>query len=412
MDKLDKVFEVIDGYSDEVIRLQGELTRRVALGPANGGTGEHEKALFLMNELQSLHPDSIEEVRAPQEGAAGGYRPNLVARWNGRKRVPCIWILSHMDVVPGGDPALWEGDPYRIHVEGDRIYGRGVEDDQHAIVGSLLAVKALRETGVPFGRPVWLAMVADEETGNRYGLAHLLEHRRGLFSPEDLIVVPDAGNEQGTMIEVAEKSVLWLRFTVKGKQCHASTPQKGRNSLYGAARVIIALDALQERFDAVNPLFHPPGSTFVPTRIEANVPNVNTAPGRDVFYMDCRVLPQYPLDNAVRAARKTADAAASELGLQVEVEVVHMEEAADPTPDDAPVVKALQGAVKRVTGRQAMPAGIGGGTVAALFRKAGLPAAVWMTARDTAHQANEFCLISDVLSDAKVFACLFTEPPV
>ncbi len=53
--------------------------------------------------------------------------------------------------------------------------------------------------------------------------------------------------------------------------------------------------------------------------------------------------------------------------------------------------------------------GIGGGTVAALLRKAGLPAAVWMTAPDSAHQPNEYCLIGDIVKDAKVLSCLFLD---
>jgi succinyl-diaminopimelate desuccinylase len=49
--------------------------------------------------------------------------------------------------------------------------------------------------------------------------------------------------------------------------------------------------------------------------------------------------------------------------------------------------------------------------VAAFFRKAGLPAAVWMTANDCAHQPNEFCFLSHLLGDAKVLAhvCLLAE---
>jgi succinyl-diaminopimelate desuccinylase len=35
-----------------------------------------------------------------------------------------------------------------------------------------------------------------------------------------------------------------------------------------------------------------------------------------------------------------------------------------------------------------------------------LPAAVWSTCPDTAHQPNEYCLISQVISDAKVFAAI------
>ncbi len=390
-----------------MIRLQSELTSRVALGPENGGTGEHEKAELVERELGKLDPDELETVQAPDERAAGGYRPNVIARWNGSGPGPTVWVLSHLDIVPPGGMELWDGDPYRVRVEDGRIYGRGVEDNQHAIVSSLLALRAVREAGEELRRPVGLAMVADEETGSRYGLGYLLEHRRDLFSPRDWIVVPDGGNEQGTMIEVAEKGMLWLRFTVHGLQCHASRPHKGKNTLVGAARLITALSELERRFDAVDPLFAPPGSTFAPTKIEANVPNVNTIPGQDRFYVDCRVLPEYPLDQVIEAAREIASRVAEESDLRVEVEAFHREDAAEPTPVDAPVVGALKEAIEAVTGRLAEPQGIGGGTVAALFRKAGLPAAVWLTVQDTAHQPNEYCLLQDVLQDAKVFAALY-----
>ena len=85
----------------------------------------------------------------------------------------------------------------------------------------------------------------------------------------------------------------------------------------------------------------------------------------------------------------------------------HRHDAAEPTPQDAEVVTALKQAVKKITGRKARPMGIGGGTVAAFFRQAGLPAAVWSTCPDTAHQPNEYCLISQVIDDAKVFACIY-----
>jgi len=48
--------------------------------------------------------------------------------------------------------------------------------------------------------------------------------------------------------------------------------------------------------------------------------------------------------------------------------------------------------------------GIGGGTVAAFFRKAGFPAAVWSTMDETAHSPNEYCVLQYLKDDAKVFA--------
>ena len=407
MPEMEKVFEKIDGSRDEIIKLQTDLTRMVALGPDNGGTGEHEKADYLKEQLEALKPDYIEEIRSPDERAKEGYRPNLVARWGTEISGPVVWVLSHMDVVPPGDHELWESDPYKVKVDGEKIVGRGVQDNQAGIVSSLLALKSVQQMGKKLERPVGLVFVADEETGSKYGLDYLLKHHKRIFHPDDLIIVPDGGNASGTMVEVAEKSMLWLKFTVTGKQCHASTPSRGKNSLYGAAKLILALEDLKGTFDRFDKLFSPPASTFEPTKMEANVPNINTIPGRDVFYLDCRILPQYKVEEIFEFAKKRADEVAIELDLSIQVEPVYRQDAINPTPEDAPVVKALIGAIRKVTGIEAKPMGIGGGTVAAFFRKAGLPAAVWMTMPDSAHQPNEYCLISNIMNDAKVFACLY-----
>lgn len=407
MSEFEKIFQLIDGYGEEVINLQRALTSRVALGPENGGSGEHEKTAFIRGLLESIHPSGLEEIKAPDERAQDGYRPNLIADWESGEGEPKIWVLSHSDIVPPGDLSLWESDPYQIKVEGDRIIGRGVEDDQHGFISSYLGLKAVLESGLGLGRRVGLIIVADEETGSEYGLGYLLKKYGNRFKDDDLIVVPDAGNEEGTMIEVAEKSLLWLKFTVTGKQCHASMPHKGKNSLFGAARLIVSLAELKERFDISEELFSPPESTFEPTKMEANVPNVNTIPGRDVFFMDCRVLPQYQVDEVLSACREIASGIEAELGLDIAVEPVYRQEATEPTSAEASVVKALARAIKRVTGKEAKPMGIGGGTVAAFFRRAGLSAAVWSTGFDSAHQPNEYCLISNILTDAKIFACLF-----
>jgi succinyl-diaminopimelate desuccinylase len=409
MSDLQKVFQKIDGYRDDIINLQADLTSRVALGPENEGTGEHDKANYLRERLAALKPDLMEEIKAPDERAREGYRPNLAARWEGLGPGHTVWVLSHMDVVPPGDHSLWESDPYQIKVEDDKIIGRGVLDNQQGIISSYLALKAIQESGEKLNRPVGLVLVADEETGSKYGLDYILKNHRGFFRTDDLIVVPDGGNEEGTMIEVAEKSMLWLKFTVTGQQCHASTPEKGKNSLFGAARLIIALGRLRDEFGLSDEVFSPPLSTFEPTKMEANIPNVNTIPGRDIFYVDCRILPQYEVDDILATARRIAADVAEELDLSIQVEPTYRQDAPEATPVDAPVVKALARAIKSVTGQEAKPMGIGGGTVAAFFRKAGLPAAVWMTMPNAAHQPNEYSLIKNVVSDAKVFACLFLD---
>jgi succinyl-diaminopimelate desuccinylase len=403
------VSERLDTYQGQVIEWQRELVSRVALGPEVGGVGEDDKAAFLTDLLQSWGL-TVDNYPAPDDRVPGGARPNLVTCLPGKKPDK-VWVLSHMDVVPPGDMSLWQSDPFTLRVDGDRLYGRGTEDDHHGIVMSLLAVKVFRDLNITPERTLALALVADEETGNEKGLVHVLREQARLFSERDLILVPDAGRQDSTMIEVAEKSILWLKLTLLGQQGHASRPHKAKNTLRAAAHVIVALDDLQREFPRLNPLFRPPMSTFEPTRQEANVPNINTIPGRNVFYLDCRVLPDYDLAQVIERVRALATAAADKFEVSLEVETVQTLPSAPPTAPEAPVVKALQQAIRQVYGREASPQGIGGGTVAAFFRKAGLPAAVWMTANDSAHQPNEFCFLSHLLGDAKVLAhvCLLAE---
>jgi succinyl-diaminopimelate desuccinylase len=408
-EKFRLVSERLDTYPGRVIELQRQLVSRVALAPEVGGTGEADKAAFLAEVLKSWGLE-VHNYPAPDDRVPGGTRPNLVAYLPGN-RPEKVWVLSHTDVVPPGDLSLWESDPFTLRVDGDRLYGRGTEDDHHGIVMSLMAVRAFLDLHLTPERTLALALVADEETGNERGLAYLLREHPGLFSHEDLIIVPDAGSNDGTMIEVAEKSILWLKVTLLGQQGHASRPHKAKNTLRTAAHVIVALDDLHREFPRHNPLFRPPMSTFEPTKKEANVPNINTIPGKNVFYLDCRVLPDYDLARVKERVRAIAEAAAEKFGVTLEVSPVQTLASAPPTAPDAPVVKALQQAIRQVYGREATPQGIGGGTVAAFFRQQGLPAAVWMTANDCAHQPNEFCFLSHLLGDAKVLAhvCLLAE---
>jgi succinyl-diaminopimelate desuccinylase len=405
-----KIKNRIRGYREQIITVQRDLTALPALGPQNGGRGELAKALYLEKILKELSPKTILSIPCPDPEADQGFRPNLLALFEGLHSDKTIWILSHMDVVPVGDRNLWKTDPYVLRKKGDFLYGRGVEDNHHGIVSSYFAVKALREEGIPPYYSVGLIFVSDEETGSQKGLEHVLKKKRNLFKAEDLIIVPDAGNPEGTLIEVAEKSLLWLKFTLTGKQCHGSRPDLGINTLRGTAYLIMGLEKLSRFFNKKDRRFDVPTSTFEPTQKEANVPNINTIPGQDIFYLDCRVLPGYPLNMVIEKTKETAAEVEKKTGVRIKIEVVNAVQAPPATEAHVPVVKALQSAIGKVYHKQAVARGIGGATVAAFFRKAGLPAAVWSASSESAHQPNEFCRLSHLIKDAQVFAHIFLQP--
>jgi succinyl-diaminopimelate desuccinylase len=398
----------IESYRDEMIDMQILLCSLPAISPESGGEGEAKKAEVLIQFLKEHGFRKIDIIKAPDLNAPDGYRPNILALYKGKSSAKTIWVMTHMDVVPPGDLELWKGNPFQAYVEKGKVYGRGVEDNQQGMVASLYALKAFYAEGIEPNFDVGIALVADEETGSHKGIEYVLQ-KSNPFRKQDLIIVPDVGNEEGTMIEVAEKSLLWLKFKTQGKQTHSSTPETGINSFKAASFLVTELNKLYRIFSDKDPLFDPPRSTFEPTKKEANVPNINTIPGDDIFYMDSRILPEYTIDQVEEEMKKMAKKIEKRFKVKIDLVEEQRAPAAPPTSPDAPVVKALKKAIKEVYKKEGKPTGIGGGTVAAVFRTAGFNAACWSRTDETAHQPNEYCVIDNMVGDAKVFGHIFLQ---
>jgi succinyl-diaminopimelate desuccinylase len=399
---MDSLFTALDSRTEAVFELQKSLTAIPALGPMNGGDGEKDKTEFLIAHLRSMGIEDIREFRAPDSSVSCGYRPSVAAVIPGADTSRTLWVISHTDIVPPGDLALWKSDPYVVERDGDIIVGRGVEDNQQGIVSSLLAAQVLLDHGVTPDINYGMIFVADEETGSYYGLDYLVREHEDMFSPKDLFLVPDSGEPSSEMVEVAEKSMFWLKIVVEGKQCHASTPSQGVNTLVASADFILKIKQLNGIYDAEDPIYDPPYSTFEPTKKEANVENVNTIPGRDVFHVDSRVLPQYSLDEVLDTIKGFGREVEKTHGVTITYEKTMYEQAAPATPVDSEIVQRVISSVKKVYRNTPRPAGIGGGTVAAFLRRKGYQAVVWATLNHNAHQPNEWSSIKSTIGDAKV----------
>ncbi|WP_321404208.1 M20 family metallo-hydrolase [Maridesulfovibrio sp.] len=396
----------IDNMKDAALDLHTKLVAIPAIGPTNNGTGEKAKADFLTEYLKENGFGEIKSYNAPDDRVECGYRPNLVTVIPGQDSSRTLWIISHMDVVPVGDLSLWDTDPFKLVQDGDTLYGRGVEDNHQGLVSSVMAAKALMDSGMTPGINLGLIFVSDEETGSHYGLEYMVKEHGDLFKKNDLFLVPDSGEPDSKLVEIAEKSSIWFKVTVEGKQCHASTPEQGVNSLVAAAAMIMEVPDLKYHFDEEDELFSPPYSTFEPTKKEANVENINTIPGKDIFYIDCRILPSYDLQEVIDQVKGMALYVAEEYDVKVSVDIESKSQAAPPTPADAEIVEKVVFAVKEVYGVDAEPGGIGGGTVAKHLRVLGYQTVVWSTLLHQAHQPNEKGSISNTLNDAKVMALL------
>ena len=400
----DRVFSEIERLKDDMVEALSRICRIPAVSPHNGGTGEERKAREIEKIVAELGLGQIRWERVEDAKAPEGNRPSLFLEISG-KQERRLCILSHMDIVPEGDRSLWTTDPYEPAVKGSRLYGRGTSDNGMALISSLFALKALINAGVKPEYTVCLAFVSDEEMGSHFGLEPLLE--RGLFRADDLVIAPDSGNDAGDFIEVAEKAIWRLAFTVTGRQAHASRPDTGLNACRVANVLSVEVDeALRRAFPDEDPIFDPPTSTFEPTRRFANVPNVNTVPGKERFDFDCRVLPSVDLDEAFKVVERVRKDVEARTGAKIELDVDRTD-AAPPTSPDSDIARLLTGCVEEVLKLTPKAGGIGGGTFAALFRRKGIPAVVWQQENDgVAHQPDEYADIPYIVNNAKVFALM------
>lgn len=400
------IFQEIEKQKSAMVDALMALIRIPAIGPENGGEGELRKAEKLTQLLENVGFDKIERYDAEDSRVPSGKRPNIIAYYYGETDSKRLWIVSHMDIVPPGEDSLWTiTKPFEPLVKDGRVYGRGSEDNGQSLIASIFAVKALKSLGIRPKRTVALAFVADEEQGSTFGIQHLI--KQGLFKQDDLIVVPDSGNENGSFIEITEKSILWLRLRTIGKQTHASLPNKGLNAHRIGMQIAVALDKMvHEKYALKDPYFDVPESTFEPTKKNKNVDAINIVPGEDILYFDCRILPNYDVDEVLNDINNVLAEFEKKTGATTKLETVQKAIAPKLKDGNSEIVKLLKGAVKTARGIDPKVGGIGGGTCAAFFRKIDIPAVVWSTVDEIAHQPNEYTKIDNMANDAKIFALL------
>ncbi len=397
-------------HNEEIVGFFKAFLAIPAISPQSGGQGEKKKADYLELFLKKIGFGNIKRINAPDPNAEGGYRPNILwtttsdGNANRKEFKPTLWFVCHLDVVPAGDLGAWIADPFQPYVKDGNMVGRGAEDNGQALIAALFALKCLYDLDLLPKKRVGIAFVADEEVGSKFGIQYLLQ-QGGIFTKDDLVVVPDAGFPKGDFIEIAEKTMLWMKIEVTGKQAHGSMPHLGLNAHRVGMQFALDLDkVLHTKYPLENPLFKPPTSTFEPTKKDMNQENINAVPGRDILYFDCRVLPDYPIEDVLAEIERLRIKHEKASGAKIAITFPNRSAQTPATPADSPIVNLMKQAVHKVLGIEPTLGGIGGGTCGAFFRAQGIPVAVYERTDEQAHKPNEYCVLDWLFDDLKVFA--------
>jgi putative selenium metabolism hydrolase len=193
---------------------------------------------------------------------------------------PRLIYNGHMDTVGVGDPASWSRDPYGAQLEGGVLYGRGACDMKGSLAAMVYGAKALLDAGVQLAGELCMAGVVQEEPCEGLAMRVLVEEE-GLRP--DLVVLGEPTNLQ---ISRGQRGRIEMQAAVRGRSCHASAPEHGRNAIYDAARLLFGIELLAPQL--ADDAFLGRGSIAV-TQIDSSAASRNAIPDTCTFYIDRRL---------------------------------------------------------------------------------------------------------------------------
>ena len=232
MKAITELNSTVDALEKEIIDLLRSLVRIPSL------TGE-EKVIgdFVAEKCREigLSVDIFE---------AAPMRPNVVAIWDTGIAGPTLLLNDHLDTFPPGEIEAWTHHPYAAVVADGYIHGRGTIDTKSGLTTLIMAVRALKKSGVKIRGKLKLVFSCDEETGgSKLGIRHLA--KLGLLDADMALVA-----EPTTMgIEIATKSRLAVQITTHGKATHGARPWLGHNAILDMVMVVDELLKLNRQIE-------------------------------------------------------------------------------------------------------------------------------------------------------------------
>lgn len=271
-------------------------------------------------------------------------RPNLTAHWPDQQSDTRVAFQSHLDTV--GIDGMTR-PPFDAAVENGRIHGRGACDTKGSMAAFLAALAFARESGWKPADKWFFVATACEEIGCAGAKSLVAQGFR-----VDAMVV---GEPTRSQLVTAHKGQTWLRVTARGRSCHASEPEHGRNAVAALARAAVWCEDVFTRHMAARE--HPllgGGTASVGTFTGGVIANI--VPARAEMMIDTRMLPdetpQQIADRFLAGVREDLPELADVLTVELDQANCGLE-----TDADRPFARNLIGVCKQLAG-QTGPVGV------------------------------------------------------
>jgi len=410
-DIIDKVLKYVD--ADELISLTSDLVKINSVWDPAAGTSEQAAADYVARWAEKQGFDIQQDEVAPG-------RPNVIVTWTSDPGERTLMFEGHTDVVTPGDASVWNYDPFGAQIVDRRMYGRGTNDTKGNLAAMLIAMAALKRSGIKLTGTIIGGVLCDEED-QMLGVRNFIERGHADRVTGAVICEPQDG-----LICTTQKGALRAQFTISGRMSHGAMPLSGLNTAPAVAMIINRLHDLEVKA-VKNPgqdenLGWP---SFTPTVVQApacGASQLNVMPGEARVLVDIRTIPgqSHPaikkdlsalatrIEQEVRKGYQEYDQLLGLVrnhDLKVDLEIL-TDRPCTLTDRDDPLVQAADWATRQMSNQEPTYAGVPGATDGTfLWALKNIPI-VTMGAgdRQVPHQVDEWVDLDQLVETAKIYA--------
>lgn len=351
-----------------------------------------------------------------------------------------VAVLGHLDVVPVGDG--WTKKPLG-EISGDRIYGRGTMDDKGPMVSALHGLIAIKEAGIPLKHRIRLIFGTSEETGGPDIEEYLKKEKQPIagFTPDadfpaihaemGILVIKLSKKLEGHNILTLEGGQAvnmvpdYAKVTYKkgneeksmafeGVSAHGSTPHKGKNAISMLLSAMVSHEDFESLKDTLSVLEYNLSKDLDGTAMGVDFEDEPS--GKLVLNLGKIKLTEDTLDTYINI-RYPVTVKEEEVTERIreifekEGFVFEVTGHDGPLyfPKDTPLIEKLMAVYTKETGDEREALAIGGGTYAKMMKNIVAFGPLLPGREDTLHQLDEYILIEDLMTCARIYADAMVE---
>jgi acetylornithine deacetylase len=349
-----------------------------------------------------------------QEIESGRFQ--TIATLPGRGDGASLMLNGHTDI--NALTRRWRRDPWTPTLEGDRLYGHGVQNMKGGLASIIMAAEAIRRSGVRLAGDLVVACVAGETQGGE-GTHFLMEQG---FRTDAAVVAEPFGAEH---LVTVHSGIVHLAIHTYGVTGHIGRLEGTVNAIHAMTAIVDALRHVRFR--------HTPRPDL-PAFPRLNIGGILGGRGRDyvlveppyvpdvcTIIVDVHFLPGMTVDGIVADIRDALDPiTARDPQVRYEIEIPpppsfkgRRRLVMDPfdIPVDAPIVQAVARSYRAVTGQDptaigtVLPHSYSADDTCHLW-KAGIPCLLYgpATIRGNADEDDACVLVSEMVKVTQVLA--------